>query len=221
MRTERELLTAEQVGRLLGIDRSTVYRMAEQGRLPAAKVGRQWRFRAEHVERMLAPAVTVGVVDRHDGNGDGALPPRYVVQPLIDSLAPLLGVMLVVTDMAGQPVTDVANPCGWFRERGIETDVIAACVAEWRDLADSHDLGPQWWTGPLGYDCSRAFIRSGASLVGMVLAGGVAASDDDDRDLHHLNPAQRARVLEALPLLAAHLSRITSDAHPNGSRSDA
>ena len=44
--------------RLLGVDRSTVYRMAEDGRLPAVKVGRQWRFPADRIEAVLrvAPA---------------------------------------------------------------------------------------------------------------------------------------------------------------------
>ena len=35
------LLTTQQLQELIRVDRSTIYRMAEDGRLPAVKVGRQ------------------------------------------------------------------------------------------------------------------------------------------------------------------------------------
>ena len=47
------LLTAQQVQQMLEVDRSTIYRMAEDGRLPAIKVGRQWRFPAESIAELL------------------------------------------------------------------------------------------------------------------------------------------------------------------------
>ncbi|MFN2322611.1 MAG: helix-turn-helix domain-containing protein [Trueperaceae bacterium] len=54
---EPPLMTAAAVGRLLGVDTSTVYRMASDGRLPALRVGRQWRFAAEQVREALADGV--------------------------------------------------------------------------------------------------------------------------------------------------------------------
>lgn len=48
------LLSAQQVQDLLHVDRSTVYRMAEDGRLPAIKVGRQWRFPAARIDALLS-----------------------------------------------------------------------------------------------------------------------------------------------------------------------
>ena len=47
------LLTTKQVQEIFRVDRSTIYRMAEDGRLPAVKVGRQWRFPSERVELLL------------------------------------------------------------------------------------------------------------------------------------------------------------------------
>ena len=46
-------LRAEQVRQMLGVDRSTVYRMAENGQLPAMKIGRQWRFPVDQIGRLL------------------------------------------------------------------------------------------------------------------------------------------------------------------------
>ena len=49
------LLTVSEVADLLRINKSTVYRMAKQGRLPATRVGRQWRFRKSVLDRLLEP----------------------------------------------------------------------------------------------------------------------------------------------------------------------
>ncbi|MFQ5742531.1 MAG: helix-turn-helix domain-containing protein [Acidobacteriota bacterium] len=50
------LLTVAEVAELLRINKSTVYRMAKQGRLPATRVGRQWRFRLSVLEGLLEPS---------------------------------------------------------------------------------------------------------------------------------------------------------------------
>lgn len=52
---EGRLLTVAEVAELLRINKSTVYRMAKQGRLPATRVGRQWRFRESVLEGLLEP----------------------------------------------------------------------------------------------------------------------------------------------------------------------
>lgn len=46
-------MTVEDVAEMLRINKSTVYRMAKQGRLPATRVGRQWRFRLSALEEFL------------------------------------------------------------------------------------------------------------------------------------------------------------------------
>ncbi len=38
------ILTAAQVAELFQVDRETVYKLAQRGRLPGFKVGYQWRF---------------------------------------------------------------------------------------------------------------------------------------------------------------------------------
>lgn len=54
--SEGRLLTVSEVAELLRINKSTVYRMAKQGRLPATRVGRQWRFRKSVLDGLLDPA---------------------------------------------------------------------------------------------------------------------------------------------------------------------
>jgi excisionase family DNA binding protein len=47
------LLTAEQVARYLRIDKFTVYRLVTQKKIPAFKVGNQWRFKKELLDEWL------------------------------------------------------------------------------------------------------------------------------------------------------------------------
>jgi excisionase family DNA binding protein len=197
------LLTARQVQAMFGVDRSTVYRMAEDGRLPGLKIGRQWRFRTEEIERLLvaSPSTITTLSDTPP-----ALPASATA--VVEVAADLLGVMMVAADMHGRPLTGVANPSRWFAARADDPASFADCVAEWKVLADEPDFEPQFRTGQLGFQCARAYIRSGTSLVGMVLAGGVAPpGNDSDDDQYHLDATQRSRVLAALPKVAAALSR--------------
>ena len=45
-----DLLTTKELQAILHVDRTTIYRMAESGRLPAVKVGGQWRFPRQQID---------------------------------------------------------------------------------------------------------------------------------------------------------------------------
>jgi len=47
------LMTIEEVASYLRLSKDTVYRMAQAGKIPASKVGQQWRFRREDVDAWL------------------------------------------------------------------------------------------------------------------------------------------------------------------------
>jgi len=53
------LLTTEQVANYLKIDKFTVYRLVAQKRLPAFKVGNQWRFKRALLEAWLRKNISV------------------------------------------------------------------------------------------------------------------------------------------------------------------
>jgi len=44
---QSDILTVDEVAELLKIPRSSVYKLAQQRKIPAKKVGRHWRFRRE------------------------------------------------------------------------------------------------------------------------------------------------------------------------------
>lgn len=51
--TRDDVMSAAEVAGLLGIPRSTVYRLARTGELPCARLGRTVRFLRESVEERL------------------------------------------------------------------------------------------------------------------------------------------------------------------------
>ncbi|MDJ0498427.1 MAG: helix-turn-helix domain-containing protein [Acidimicrobiia bacterium] len=173
------LLTAKQVQEIFRVDRSTIYRMAEDGRLPAVKVGRQWRFPSEHLESLLgqsngestppSPAVATS-----DHVALRAILPGDTAQAVADLAADLFGVMAVVTDMQGQALTTVANPCGYFDAVFDGVYTADRCSTGWRRLGEEIDLEPRFLPSHLGFLCARSFIRVGTNLAGMVIVGGVA-----------------------------------------------
>lgn len=57
--TERSYLSVEEVAKRFGVNSTTVYRMAQRGRLPGFKIGNQWRFSEEMLESWVADQVTV------------------------------------------------------------------------------------------------------------------------------------------------------------------
>jgi excisionase family DNA binding protein len=173
------LLTTKQVQEIFRVDRSTIYRMAEDGRLPAVKVGRQWRFPADRVESLLGQNETPGAApsDRPadpPGITLETVLPADTAQAIADLAADLFGVMAVVTDMSGQALTTVANPCGFFTAVFNSVYTPDRCSEGWRRLGEEIDLEPQFLPSHLGFLCARSFIRIGANLAGMVIVGGVA-----------------------------------------------
>lgn len=49
-----EILTIVEAADLLRIPRSSVYKLAQQGKIPAQKVGRHWRFHRVTLLRWIA-----------------------------------------------------------------------------------------------------------------------------------------------------------------------
>lgn len=200
------LLTAREVQDLLDVDKSTVYRMASDGRLPAVKVGRQWRFPAEAIRNRFSLPPP---------NGRPAAPAAGpgLAQALVELTAEALGVMMVVTDPQGSPITQVANPCPRFLALAQDPAAVAECAEEWRGLAGDRELGPQFRQGRHGFLCARSLVRSGEATVAMVLAGGVAPEGEPADDLYVLDSERRRRVVATLPRLAALLSDMINGRH--------
>jgi len=170
-----EMLTAKEIQDILQVDRSTVYRMAEADRLPAIKVGRQWRFPADQIQIWLDKQVSMPAIQKKVPQSLAAQLPVACVQLIQDGFAEALGVMIVIADMEGNPVTEISNPCGLFS--AVMPEALDKCMEQWREMANTIDLTPKFIRSHLQLLCARAFIRVGAELKGMVFVGGIAPDE--------------------------------------------
>lgn len=48
-----KLITIEEVANYLRIGKITLYRMAQQGKIPASKIAHQWRFKREEIDEWI------------------------------------------------------------------------------------------------------------------------------------------------------------------------
>ena len=49
----QRLMTISEVAAYMRVSRFTVYRLAKDRSIPATKIGRQWRFQKEEIDRWL------------------------------------------------------------------------------------------------------------------------------------------------------------------------
>ena len=48
-----EIMTVEQLAKYLNVGVTTIYKLANDGKIPDTKVGNQWRFRKEKIDEWL------------------------------------------------------------------------------------------------------------------------------------------------------------------------
>ena len=236
-----DMLTAKDMQELLKVDRSTIYRMAEAGRLPAIKVGKQWRFPEDQVALWLkGQAVALAPPPRSviaQPEGDFAsLLPLECVQIMQDAFAEALDVMLVITDMEGNPITEVSHRCGLFAIVSRVPDAVRKCMESWHSIGEAVEMEPRFVPDSLGLLCARGLVRVGSELKGMVVAGGIAPDlwppspgevqataakfgiDPEVLTAHlsqvyHLDWAERTRILSFVQRIADVIAHIATERH--------
>ncbi len=58
---QEKLLKVKEVAKFLRMNPITVYRFAQQGKIPAFKIGSEWRFRMSAIDNWI--------IERENGNG--------------------------------------------------------------------------------------------------------------------------------------------------------
>ena len=54
MASDHEVLTIKEIGDLLRVHPSTIYKLTKKGKIPSFRVGSDWRFRRDEIERWMA-----------------------------------------------------------------------------------------------------------------------------------------------------------------------
>jgi excisionase family DNA binding protein len=127
--TDEVFLTTEEVLEYLQVNLRTVYRLIKAGKIPAVRVGRQWRFRKRDIDAWLdsqrtqsgggaAAAAAVTPAARHHGRA------RVLVVDDEASIRDLLSKTLALAEYDVDTAADASTALG--RVRAAEYDLLIA-----------------------------------------------------------------------------------------------
>jgi excisionase family DNA binding protein len=177
-----DLLTTKQLQEMLQVDRTTIYRMLNEGRIPGFKVGGQWRFSRDTIEAWLQErASTLGEPPADDVDGvrpTAEVLPLNCVQSMQDIFAEAMDVGSVVTRLDGQPFTQMSNSCEFCNLILSSPTGRQGCIASWRRLASQTDRRPAMHECHAGLTYARGRIEVQDEFVAMVFAGQLAMESD-------------------------------------------
>lgn len=63
-----EIMDIYQASKMLGVSRDTIYKMANEGTVPATKVGGSWRFTRSSIDAWLAARIDSETTARRAGD---------------------------------------------------------------------------------------------------------------------------------------------------------
>lgn len=185
-----DLLTTKQLQELLKVDRTTVYRLLKSGRITGVKVGNQWRFSREEVNRLIPGATPVPAIHSptvtapsDPGLSVGEVLPMPCLQAIQDVFAEIANVGSVTTTPTGKPITSISN-CSRFCQL-IQSNSVgrAACATSWRNLTELSMPQLHFTTCHAGLAYACAHIEVNNKLEAVLVAGQFHPSAPDPAEI--------------------------------------
>jgi excisionase family DNA binding protein len=207
-----DLLTTKQLMDILQVDRTTIYRMMNDGRLPAIRVGGQWRFSRQAIEKWLGENKPTAMVEpkaetRASVPSSIEVLPIYCLQPIQEVFAQTGEIGAVTTDLNGKPLTPVSNSCTFCNLILSSENGRARCESSWRKLADQADQQPRLEKCHAGLTYARGRVVVKDQFIAMFFVGQFT--------IDHLEPlsarAHLAKLAEACGVDEKELTRAALD----------
>ncbi|BCY16832.1 MAG: helix-turn-helix domain-containing protein [Chloroflexi bacterium] len=160
-----DFLTSRQTQDLLKVDRITIYRMLNDGRLKGTKIGQQWRFPRQEVERLLS-----GTADTEPG-----LPaslPVHCFQTIQDLFSTVSQLSAVLINPRGEMITSISHPCSFCQMRSSSFNILQACQASHQQFFEQAIKGKNRFTCHAGLHYAGRFVHSGEQVTALLIVGG-------------------------------------------------
>jgi excisionase family DNA binding protein len=182
-----DLLTTRQLQEMVQLDRITIYRMLEDGRLQGFKVGGQWRFPRQDVERWLRrqqsngpePVAGSAIASKSPAPIDSSPLPLACVQAMQDILAEACQVASITLSADGVPITSLSNSCTFCNLILSTTEGRRRCLASWQSLKEQPPAAFSPCHAGLKYVTSPVMLggqRIAIAAAGQLLTGPASAS---------------------------------------------
>jgi excisionase family DNA binding protein len=132
-----EFYTVRQVQDILKVDRITIYRMLNDGRLKGIKIGQQWRFPHSEIERIVSGDSAAGAVYNSPAASltDVGFP-THCIQTIQNLYSEISRIGALVVDMEGHPLTSFSQPCRYCTLMLSSAAGREACQACWKESAE-------------------------------------------------------------------------------------
>ncbi len=171
-----ELMTTRELQEFLRLDRTTIYNLLSEGKLPGFKVGGQWRFSRREIEKWLEEQ-RAGVENVPAEPSPDALP-IGCLQSIQDIFAEAMDVGSIVTRLDGTPLTQISNSCEFCNLILTTPRGFQRCVESWRALASQKERKPRLHRCHAGLLYARSRIEVESEFVAMAFAGQIVVDGD-------------------------------------------
>ena len=211
-----DLLTTRQLQDLLRVDRITIYRMLNDGRLRGFKVGGQWRFSQREIEAWLEEQQAgPGQMPAFSPN-EHPLPSTHVlpmtcIQAIQAVCAEALEIAVVTAGLDGTPLDSVSNSCSFCNLILATEPGRQRCAESWRQQPDGQahpcHAGLLYASLPISVHGQRVAITAACQFT------SPGANGDDPSWQSHLPELAATLGLAEAELRAAKSSVRTIPAH--------
>ena len=209
-----DYLTTRQVLDILKVDRVTIYRMLQDGRIKGFKIGQQWRFPLQEVQRLVRGAIPQPEPSQLETSNNF---PTHCVQTIQDLFSEVGQISALVVDLNGKPLTEVSHLCRFCQVVLQSPAGQEACQASWQECAHQSATGSRHFTCHAGLQYISAPILDKDQATGYFLAGEfywqVPDAIEETERIQHLARATNQRT-ESLQQAADILPVISLDQHP-------
>ncbi len=213
-----DLLTTKQLMEMLQLDRTTIYRMLNDGRLPGVRVGGQWRFSRRAIDAWLKEQYLPGAaankaapeIDAEQRPIGLEALPLYCLSPIQEVFAATSETGAVTTDLNGNLLTPFSNTCR-FCSLILESEQgRARCQASWKRLAGQKEKHPRLEKCHAGLTYARGRIVVQETFIAMFFVGQfvVDSAEELNAPSHISEIAHTCQVDEATLGQAARELRV-------------
>lgn len=207
-------LTTKQVQDLFKVDRITVYRMLQDGRLKGVKIGNQWRFSQGEIERLLSgePVQSLGE--------ESTTFPIHCMQAIQDLFSSVSKISGLLVNNIGEPVTEISSPNRFCQLMQSSDSGKNACMNSWKQFTSQSGNKTKKFTCHAGLDYLSSIVSNQEGMQGVFFAGEfyLDQPDPEEADLryrrlgeeHKINIKELTEAARNIPVLSdeqhSHLS---------------
>ncbi len=207
-----DLLTTRELQELLCVDRKTIYRMLKDGRLPAVRVGGQWRFQRETIQAWLSDPnlVEKAATTANDKPPSAEILPLDCFKSVQDVFAEALEIGAVTTNLAGEILIAPSHSCEFCDLILASEEGRRRCMASWARLNQAAP-SPHIERCHAGLCYARGRVEVGGDFLGMVFAGQFVTAVQEREQLisrsgtlareYHIPAPQLRAAAHAIPVI--------------------